>query len=167
MNRGGFVLIEVTIAYVILAFAITALVPVFMIAIKASKNTEQLQVATYLSAELLEEVRMRKWDERTTSTLAHIPAPSTVLGTDAGETATDKRTFDDVDDFNGWTEAQAVDPVMRALPDFTAYRRTVTVAYVDSSMSPSAATTDYKMITVCTTTKKISPTCLSSLVTNR
>ena len=166
MSRG-FVLVEVTIAYIILALALVALVPVFMIAIKAGKNTEQLQTATYLSTELLEEIRMRKWDERTTATLAHIPAPSSSLGIDTGETASDKRTFDDIDDFNGWIEPQAVDPIMRALPNFTAYRRTAAVSYVDSTMAVSGAPTDYKMITVCTRTSKISPTCMSSLVTNR
>jgi len=166
VSRGGFVLVEVTIAYIILALAIVALVPVYMIAIKAGKNTEQLQTATYLSIELLEEIRMRKWDERTMSTLGHIPAPSTV-GIDTGETAADKRTFDDVDDFNGWVEASAVDPIMRPLPEFTAYRRTVAVAYVDSTMAASGVPTDYKTITVCTRTAKISPPCLSTLVTNR
>ncbi|MBI2789470.1 MAG: type II secretion system protein [Elusimicrobia bacterium] len=166
MSRSGFVLVEVTIAYVILVFALVALVPVFIIAIRAGANTEALQTATYLSNELMEEVRMRRWDERTPASGAHISAPST-LGRDGTESATDKRTFDDVDDFNGWTEGTPMDPVMRALPDFKAYRRSVAVAYVDSAMAASVPVTDYKMITVCTTTAKISPTCLSTMVTNR
>lgn len=159
-------LVEVTIAYVLLVFALVALVPVFIIAIRAGANTESLQTSTYLSNELLEEVRMRKWDERSASAGGHIPAPST-LGVDGAESATDKRTFDDVDDFDGWTEGIPLDPVMRVLTDFKAYRRTVTVAYVDSALAVSAPVTDYKMITVCTRTAKINPTCLSTLVTNR
>jgi hypothetical protein len=109
---------------------------------------------------------MRKWDERTPANGAHVAAPS-ALGVDGAESATDKRTFDDVDDFDGWTEPVPTDPVMRALPDFKAFRRAVTVAYVDSTLAASAAVTDYKLITVCTRTAKISPTCLSTLVTNR
>lgn len=167
MSRRGFILVEVTIAYVLLAVAIVALVPVFIIAVKAGTNTEQLQVATYLSNELLEEVRMRKWDERTDgSTFAHIAVPS-VLGRDGTESATDKTTYDDVDDFNGWTENGARDPIMRVLPDFKLYIRTVAVAYVDSSMAVSGPMTDYKRITVCTRTAKISPSCLTTMVTNR
>lgn len=166
MSRGGFVLVEVTIAYILLVFALVALVPVFIIAIRAGANTESLQTATYLSSELLEEVRMRKWDERSSAGGGHIPAPS-ALGVDGAESATDKRTFDDVDDFDGWTEAYPLDPVMRVLTDFKAFRRTVTVAYVDSAMAPSAPATDYKTITVCTTTAKISPACLTTMVTNR
>lgn len=165
MSRG-FVLVEVTIAYVLLVFALVSLVPVFIVAIRAGASTEQLQVATYLSNELLEEVRLRKWDERTPANEGHIAAPS-ALGVDGTESASDKTTFDDVDDFNGWTEPSAVDPVGRALPAFKSYRRAVTVAYVTSAMAPSAAATDYKLITVCTRTAKISPACLNTLVTNR
>lgn len=166
MSRGGFVLVEVTIAYVLLVLALVSLVPVFIVAIRAGANTEALQAATYLSNELLEEVRLRRWDERTPLTQAHIAAPS-VLGRDGTESATDKRTYDDVDDFHGWMENGALDPVMRPLPAFKSYIRTVAVAYVDSSMAPSASVTDYKRITVCTRTAKINPTCLSTMVTNR
>ena len=165
MSRG-FVFVEVTISYVLLALALVSLVPVFMIAIRAGMSTEQLQASTYLSTELLEEVRMRRWDERTMNSGAHIASPS-VLGIDVSESASDKRTFDDVDDFNGWTEAGVVDPVMRPLPDFKSYTRTVAVAYVDASLNVSVPTTDFKRITVCTRTAKISPACLSTLVTNR
>jgi len=166
MSRSGFVLVEVTIAYVLLIFALVSLVPVFIVAIRAGASTEQLQVATYLSNELMEEVRMRKWDERTATGGGHVAAPST-LGRDGTESATDKTTYDDVDDFNGWTEGMPFDPVMRSLPAFKSYRRSVTVAYVDSTMAASVAATDYKTITVCTRTAKISPACLSTLVTNR
>jgi len=167
VSRSGFILIEVTIAYVLLAVAIVALVPVFIVAIKAGTNTEQLQTATYLSVELMEEVRLRKWDERTDgNTHAHIASPSTI-GRDGTESATDKRTYDDIDDFNGWTEGVPYDPVMRVLTDFKEFRRTVAVSYVNSSMASSAVVTDYKMITVCTRTAKITPACLTSMVTNR
>lgn len=166
MSRSGFVLVEVTIAYVLLVFALVSLVPVFIVAIRAGAKTEQLQTATYLSNELLEEVRLRRWDERTPASGAHISAPS-ALGRDGAESATDKRTFDDVDDFDGWTESAPTDPVMRALPDFKSYRRSVTVAYVDSAMAVSVPVTDYKTITVCTWAPKINPACLSTMVTNR
>lgn len=159
-------LVEVTIAYVLLVFALVSLVPVFIVAIRAGANTEALQTATYLSVELLEEVRLRKWDERTAADDAHIPAPS-AIGVDGTEDPADKRDFNDIDDFDGWTENGVYDPVMRALPDFKSYIRTVAVAYVDSSMAPSGSVTDYKLITVCTRTAKINPACLSTLVTNR
>jgi Tfp pilus assembly protein PilV len=162
----GFVLVEVTIAYVILIVALVALVPVFIMAIRAGTKMEQLQTATYLSEELLEEVRMRRWDELTAASLAYIPIPS-ALGVDAGETAGIKTTFDDIDDFNGYTEAGVLDPMGNALPDFKSYTRTVTVAYVDANLNVSVPVTDYKKITVCTKTAKTAPSCLNTVLTNR
>jgi type II secretory pathway pseudopilin PulG len=163
----GFILVEVTIAYLVLSLALVALLPVFILAIRAGKNTEQLQVATYLSQELLEEVRMRRWDARAAASPRHIDSPSAVLGPDPGETATNKTTFDDVDDFNGWTEAAARDSLNVLLPAFSVYSRTVAVSYVDSNLAASATPTDYKKVTVCTRTKHINPLCLQTVVTNR
>jgi type II secretory pathway pseudopilin PulG len=166
MSRG-YILVEVSIAYLLLTLALVALLPVFIMAIRAGKNTEQLQVATYLTGELLEEVRMRKWDENTTATLGHIDDPSPI-GPDAGETASNKTTFDDIDDFNGWSETPARDPLNALMPGLSAYSRTVTVSYVDSSLaSTGGAASDYKMVKVCTRTAKTEPLCLQTLFTNR
>ena len=164
--RRGFVLVEVSVTYIILSLALVALVPSFIMAIRAAKNNEQIAAATQLSAELMEEVRMRKWDQATPLPAAHIAAGS-ALGIDTGETASDKRTFNDIDDFNGWTESTPRDPVMNALTDFPGYSRSVTVKYVDASLAASAAVTDYKQVTVCTSTKKLKPLCLNAISTNR
>lgn len=165
MSRG-FVLVEVAIAYLVLTLALTALVPAFIMAVKANKSTEKIQASTDLAAELLEEVRLRRWDETTPTPVSFVAVPSTI-GLDTGESASNKTTFDDVDDFHGWSENGAVDPIMRSLPAFAGYQRTVDVAYVDSSMSPSGATTDYKRVTVCAATTGLSPICLTTVLTNR
>lgn len=163
MSRG-FILVEVTIAYVLLIFALIALLPVFIMAIRAGTMSVKLQTAAYLSTELIEEIRLRKWDELTPASPAHIPAPS-ALGPDAGET--DKSLFDDIDDFNGWNEVGALDPLGGALPDFKSYARTVTVAYVDANLNDSLTATDYKKVSVCTRTNQMPPACLNTFLTNR
>ena len=166
MTEKGYLLVEVSIAYLIMALAITALVPAFIISIKANKNTEKIQVAVGLSRELLEEVRLRKWDENASYGI-YTTLYSTSLSTDTGETATNKTTFDDVDDFNGWFEDGAKDPMNGSLSQFSAYERSVAVVYVTSANAVSAATTDWKRITVCTKTDGLSDVCLATLVTNR
>ena len=167
MNARGFVLVEVAITYVLLTVALVALLPVFVMAIKAGKSTEQLQTATYLSQELLEEIRLRKWDQNTLSTPGHISNPSTTLGPDAGET--DKTKFNDVDDFNGLAENPPKDPLNNPLTYFSAYTRTVAVRYVDSNMVvlSTPTTSDYKQVQVCTSTSRMSGICLTTLFTNR
>jgi type II secretory pathway pseudopilin PulG len=164
----GYLLVEVSIAYMILALAIAALVPTFILAIKATKNTEKIQVAMDLSTELLEEVRMRRWDETTETPAAYTSSPST-LGPDTGETATDKTYFDDVDDFNGWTEKGAKDPLNRTLNNFKAYDRSVVVSYANAFLVAlsTPTTSDYKRVTVCTETYNLKPVCLYTVVTNR
>lgn len=168
MSRG-FILIEVTIAYVLLAVALVALLPVFIMAIRAGKSTEQVQTATGLSQELLEEIRLRKWDQNVGSTPGWIANPSTAPGVDAGESAANKTTFNDIDDFNGWTETGAKDPLNNALSAFTGYTRTVSVSYVDDGMvvQSTPTVTAYKLVTVCTQTAKLHGICLKSLFTNR
>ena len=167
MSRGS-VLVEVTVSYVILAFAIVAIIPAFVLALKANKNTEQIQTATDLSQELMEEIRMRRWDENTPFPRStYITASSTTLGPEAGET--DKTLFDDIDDFNGWTESAVKDPMNNAVAAFAGFSRSVTVGYVDSSLVAVASpgTSDYKQVTVCAQNSKIRPVCLSTIFTNR
>lgn len=164
--RRGFILVEVSVAYIILSLALVTLIPVFILALRAAKNMEQITAATQLSSQLLEEISLRKWDRGTPNPPVYVQAPAP-LGPDAGESASDKRTFDDIDDFNGWTEPAPLDPVMRPLPAFAAYRRSVTVRYVDSSLAPVTGPTDYKQLTVCTSTIKLKPSCVDTLFTNR
>lgn len=166
MSRRGFILTEIAVTYVLLAFAVVTLVPVFAVTMRASKNTEQIITATYLSTALMEEVLLRKWDSATPLPAVHISSGS-VLGADAGETSSDKRTFDDIDDFNGWAENPPQDPAGGAMAAFASYTRTVAVRYVDANLSPTASVTDYKQVTVCTRTAKLKPLCMDTICTNR
>ena len=165
MSRG-FILIEASISYIVLSLALVALVPMFLLSLRANKASEKVAVATHLSQELLEEVRLHRWDEATPAPSVHIAAGS-ALGVDAGENASDKRTFDDIDDFNGWAEAPPQDPVMRPLTAFSTYSRSVTVRYLNSSFQTSGSPTDLKQVTVCTAAPKMNPVCLDTILSNR
>jgi MSHA pilin protein MshD len=165
--KGGFLLVEASLAGMMIALALVTLVPAFVLSVKANKAAEQIKVATQLSTELLEEIRLRRWDELTPLSPKSIPVGSSTLGIDSGETASDKRTFDDIDDFNGWTESPPQDPMMQPLAGFTGYSRSVTVRYVDAALALSATPTSYKQLTVCTQGPKGVPLCLDTVLTNR
>lgn len=160
-------LVEVALSCLILTLAVAALVPSFLVILKGNVRTAKLMTAKGLTTELLEEVRLRKWDENTPLPISYASSPVGTLGIDGAESASDKRTFDDLDDFNGWVEASPLDPVMRALPAFPKYRRTVAVAFVTSALAVSGTATDYKRITVCTTPEGMSAVCQSTVLTNR
>ncbi len=165
MSRG-FILVEMSVTYLVLSIAVVALVPAFIITIRGSKATEQIAEAGRLSAQLLEEIRLRKWDQATPAPSNYIAAAS-ALGADAGESAADKRTFNDIDDFNGWNETGVLDPVMRPVAGFSAYNRSVTVSYTDSNFNVTTATSDFKLVTVCTSVQKLKPSCLQLILANR
>ena len=131
-----------------------------------AKSTERIEAASQLSTELLEEIRLRKWDSATPKLHRHISRPG-ALGIEAGEIPSDKRTFDDIDDFNGWSEARPLDPLMRPLAAFPAFSRGVTVRYVDANMSPVPGPTDYKQVTACAQAPKMKPLCIDTVLTNR
>ncbi|MDD5627806.1 MAG: hypothetical protein PHU21_01990 [Elusimicrobia bacterium] len=166
-GRGGFVLVEASMTYLVLGLAVVALVPVFLLSVRANKATERVATATHLAQELLEEVRLRRWDELTPVPPEAVPSGSPVLGPDSGETAGDKRAFDDADDFNGWQEAAPLDPVMRPVASFETYRRSVSVGYLTEAGAPSAGPTDRKQVTVCVSGGKMRPVCLDALLANR
>lgn len=165
MSRG-FVLAEVAVTMLVLTLAVVALVPVFALNVRGNKSTEQAQAAAFLSMQLSEEVRLRRWDENTPSPAAYTDAPSSTLGPDAGETSTDKRTFDDIDDFDGWVETTIMDPLMRPITGFPSYTRSVDVSYVDADLVASGASTNLKQLAVCTNISGRQPACLYTLLTN-
>jgi len=164
--RRGFLLIEASVSYVILALALVALAPLYAMTVKVNAKTQYVKVCTQLSEELLEEIRLRQWDQKTPSPAAYIVTGSTI-GVDSGEIATNKTTFNDIDDFNGWTESPPKDPTMNSLGNFLNYSRSVSVFYVDSNDNAVAGPTDYKQVTVCTQYSRMTPICLNTLLTNR
>lgn len=166
MNERGFMLVEVSITYVILALAIAALVPTFILALKANKQTEKIQTAGILSGGLMEEVTLHKWDETTSST-TYTSTPSTVLGRETGETAGVKTLFDDIDDFNGYSENGVQDPMGGPVVGLGGYSRAVTVEYVDANLAVVGTTTDRKKITVCTKSTNLRDVCVYTVMANR
>jgi len=167
-RSAGYMLIEASAAYVLVVFAIVTLIPVLRLAIKANHRSEETFRASELAFELLEEVQLRRWDSKTPSRLrpGYGVYPPSALGADSGETATDKTTFDDIDDFNGYSESPPKDPVGNSISGFGTYTRSVSVAYVDSSFNVSASTTNLKLVTACATKPAVTQVCLQWLAAN-
>jgi Tfp pilus assembly protein PilV len=164
----GFLLLEVAVTYVIAGFTIIALASVVTLALTANTASEETMICGQLAHELMQEIQLKKWDENSSNTRPGYPAayPSATLGPEAGENAADKTTFDDIDDFNGWTETPPQDPIGRTLTAFPDYTRTVTVQYVTSTFSVSASTSSYKLVKVCVNKKMINKVCLDWVAGN-
>jgi len=158
--RKGQALLEVAAAFVFISFVVVALCPLFLSSRKLAVRALELQQATRLALGLLEEIRAKRWDH-------WAPYASSVLGPDAGETAGNKATFNDVDDYAGWQETPPQDPLGNALPGTTGYTLQVSVSYLTPALAASSSPTSYKKVTVKALRATKELVRLSTVIANR
>jgi prepilin-type N-terminal cleavage/methylation domain-containing protein len=144
-SKRGFTILELIIAMVVLGFALTSLLKFYTDMSVGSVGADFRNTQTLLVGELMEQVRSKRYDERTVKVGNNW---STTLGVDSGETLGNADTYDDVDDFNGFTETLSA--------PYAGFSRSVTVGYVNASnlntivVNPSP-TPEFKKVTVIVT----------------
>jgi MSHA pilin protein MshD len=162
----GFSLIELIIIIVILGFLTAIMVP-FIQSFLRSPDPMFRQQAVALGQALMDEIVSKRWDENTAigggplntdeSSRGTTGATAVAdLGADAGET---RATYDDVDDYNGFSETTDFYDQTGAISiTLNGFSRQAAVTYIasntttiDSSTAASATTTDTKMIVVSVT----------------
>jgi len=134
-------LIECAGASIILGLMITA-----GLRAAASAGAAQAISARALTGSLLAEGLMNE-----ITSLAYVdPAGGTTIGIDAGESSSDKATFDDVDDFDSWTESPPKAPGGAVIANMTKWSRSVRVyrAQIGSPATNSAVESNLKRIEV-------------------
>ena len=141
-TRRGLTMVEVTISLIILGVAITAGVRTLGSFATSSKAWAERSVAMELANALMSEI--------TTLPFAD-PDGGNVIGCDPGETAADRTTFDDIDDYHGWEASPPQDASGTALTAYSGFRQQVAVAYDDALGEPLAVDFEagtFKKITV-------------------
>jgi Tfp pilus assembly protein PilV len=138
-KEKGSTLIELLVGIVVLAFAILSLIQLFSNLSVSRVHASYRNTGTLLTQELMEEIMSKRFDEMEGKDASGYWSTT---GVDTGETAGNKSTFDDVDDFSGWSEALT--------GDFNGFTRTASVIYVAPGNLNTASTRDneYKRITV-------------------
>lgn len=108
-------LIELIVVIVVMGIALSVLLKMWADVTQRSVHSESLADAMFYGQDLLEEIKTKKFDENTTGWTAPLAA-------EAGESRTGvgNASFDDVDDYNGYSEA---------IPN-TGFSRCVTVDYM-------------------------------------
>jgi PKD repeat protein len=77
------------------------------------------------------------------------PIQTPVFGLEPGESATSRAAWDDIDDYNGWTESPPQTKSGNLIPDGAGWTRTVLVEWINSSsLTPSSSNTGVKRVTV-------------------
>jgi hypothetical protein len=142
-RSDGITLFELILAILILGIAVPAVLNLLSSVARNYGQTENWLRANSLGRSLLEEILSKRFDER----LSPSGGNWSTLGPDAGETGSS--LYDDVDDFQGFSQTMA-----SPLVGFT---RSVQVTYLQSSglqllVDPSPSSpSPYKRITVTVT----------------
>ena len=147
-NKKGFTLAEVLVAVVVIVIALVPLIMVIGQGAKRGKDPQKIAVANLLAQDLMEEIICKSFDEDPTN-----PTSSANLGPERNESrsgAPTTRNYDDVDDYDGYTETPPKEVDGTVMTDYTGYTRSVVVEYVSETNldTVSTAITRYKRITV-------------------
>ncbi len=133
--------IEVVVSMAIIATSIAASLRAFGSYAAGRRVFEERAVAIELANQLMAEINQLPFAE----------AGSTTIGLDAGELASSRSTFDDIDDYHNWDVSPPRDRANTTLTQFNGYRSTVSVAFDSSIPSPPGGTWTagtFKKITV-------------------
>ena len=139
---AGLTLIELIVVIFIVGVIVLSAGVMLTTGLQALVRMREESQAAGLAAGLMEEIVARRWD--------HLDgAGSATLGVDTGEVATDKLTFTDIDDFDGYREAPPRDVAGARIPGMERFAREVSVEYVgDTGLVVSPTPTPRKKIVV-------------------
>ncbi len=138
MLRRGFTIIEVTVAMLIVAGLLVAALETVGSTASGRRTLAQRAAAAALAQDLLNEIRTRRYEGSADT--------SGVLGPTTAESGLNRRSaFDDVDDYNGWSESPPVSDSGVALSGFSGWTRSVRVRYANPSSPDTDSVTDQRV----------------------
>jgi len=136
----GFTLIELIVTIVIIGIVLLALVMSFHESLKVMGRQKDLRKAVVLSEELMNEIRSKRYVD---------PVLTNSFGPEAGEV---RRTYDDVDDYDDWSETPPQTVTGTVMSNFSGVTRRVIVGNVPTNNFNAAPapdnSTDFKRIMV-------------------
>ncbi len=144
--RGrGFTLVEVTVSMIIISVMVVAALRTVGGAARARAIVLEQRTAQFLASDLMSEVMQNVFEE---------PVDAVQFGRESGESGGTRANYDDVDDYDGWSENAIVDKRNASVPGFSGWKRQVSVRFVEPTtmlvLGSSPATT-LKQVTVVVT----------------
>lgn len=140
-SKHGLTLVEVIVSTMIVGVLMVATLNALGAATSSSKSAGNRSVAIGLADDLMAEILNAKYVD---------PGNSPVFGPETGESGTSRTAFNDVDDYNGWSEQPPQAKNGTPLIDRSDWRRRVTVDRVTASdpTTTSMTETGVKRITI-------------------
>lgn len=131
-RRNGLSLLEVVVSTMLVGVVLLGATDLLGSVISGRTEISDQAVGELLAQQLMAEILSAHYED------PNAPA----FGVESDESAYDRSTFDDVDDYNNWGEEEAADAVGQPLMNTTGWSREVAVDYVDSSDVATAVGTD-------------------------
>jgi MSHA pilin protein MshD len=137
----GFTMVEATVSVVLVAVLLVVAMNTVGVSNANQYRSAQRATADALAEGLLEDVVQLPYEDT-----AVLP----LFGVELGETTLSKVNYDDVDDFNGWTESPPQDRAGAAMSELSGWTRTVKVEWVTvaNPTTVSLLDTGLKRVTV-------------------
>ena len=122
VNRcQGMTLIEVLISTLFVSFLLIGALTGLSAATRANQASSEIAFASQLGEEMVAEIMSNAFKD---------PDGGSWIGPDSAELSADRRTFDDVDDYNNWDQSPPLNRDGSARAAATGWRRQVTVSHV-------------------------------------
>ncbi|MCD6413656.1 MAG: prepilin-type N-terminal cleavage/methylation domain-containing protein [Elusimicrobia bacterium] len=159
----GVTLVELMITVTIIMLGLIPLLNMFIRATRGTQFMGSSTVADNLAEQMLAEISQKKWDEKcaapgvytdTPTVKANLGPDTSTYGPTPGiyENSTDKTTFDDVDDYKGWSEQPPQNLKGEPISEYVSYKISVDVTYVTDPVSgaitDAGSATDFKKVEV-------------------
>ncbi|HVJ86030.1 MAG TPA: hypothetical protein VM452_10330 [Caulifigura sp.] len=156
-RRAGFSLIEIAISSLFVGTILVAAMSTTGAVVRFRSSTADQARATLLATDLLAEIQQRPYSD---------PNQTPIFGRESGETV--RSQFDDVDDYDAWTESPPKNQAGTSLPGFTGWSRTVNVARAQRSAPIQTASSEegLKRITVVISKNGVTLRTIDSLKAN-
>ncbi|MGB7161415.1 MAG: prepilin-type N-terminal cleavage/methylation domain-containing protein [Tepidisphaeraceae bacterium] len=156
-GRRGFTLVESLIASVVLAVAVVGVAGTLAASYQQSRDQVAVAEATAFARQMLEEISARP-------VVVVAPNPTANAGWTSGNT--NRATYDDVDDYNGYTDVstsvKTLAGATQSIGTMGPYTRTVSVAGV---VPAGHTTSDLKLVQVTVTRPTGPPVVLAKVFT--
>jgi len=121
--RRGITLAETVISTLLIGFVLVSTLQIIGPMVRSNVVHANRLVAANLANELSEEIATKRFTDPDVDS-------GDALGVDAGESSATRATFDDVDDYNGWTSMPPKLSTNQSNVSLNGWKRSVTVKHV-------------------------------------
>jgi len=122
LSRRGLSLIEAVVSCALVGVLLVAAMRSVGASALAQYQTAEWATARWLADGLMTEILAKSYKD---------PGATPQFGPESGESSTSKADYDDVDDYQGWSESPPQSADGAAMPDLAGWQRSVAVDWID------------------------------------